>query len=238
MKNIESALKDAALRYEVELTNEQTRQFQLYMELLLDWNQKINLTAITEPDDVAVKHFLDCLLLFRFCSFSQGERCIDVGTGAGFPGIVLKIMRPDLRLTLLDGLNKRLVVLADILDHLGIQANLLHERAEEAGRKPQHRLQYGFVSARAVASLPVLCEYCLPFLKKGGVFAAMKGPNPEEEIASAAKAVSVLGCATDRTEKYTLPNGEGRSLILIRRISGLPDIYPRHGAKIVKSPIR
>ena len=238
MKNIESALKDSALRYEIELTKEQTEQFQLYMELLLSWNEKINLTAITEPDDVAVKHFLDCLLLFKYCPFPQGEKCIDVGTGAGFPGIVLKIMRPDLRLTLLDGLNKRLVVLSDILEKLGLNADLLHERAEEAGRKPQHRLQYGFVSARAVASLPVLCEYCLPFLKEEGIFAAMKGPNPEEEAVSAGKAVSVLGCTLERTEKYTLPNGEGRSLVLIRRTDGLPGAYPRHGAKIVKSPIQ
>lgn len=237
MQNIEAALKDSALQYGIELTKEQTEQFQFYMEILLEWNEKINLTAITEPDDVAIKHFLDCLLLFKFCAFPQGEKCIDVGTGAGFPGIVLKIMRPDLRLTLLDGLNKRLVVLADILEKLGLQAELLHERAEEAGRKPRHRLQYGFASARAVASLPVLCEYCLPFLQKDGVFAAMKGPNPEEETASAEKAVSALGCTLEKTEKYTLPNGEGRSLVLIRRTGGLSKIYPRHGAKILKSPI-
>lgn len=238
MKRIGADLTAYAARYGVEVAEEQAERFQSYLELLLEWNGKINLTAITEPDDVAVKHFLDCILLLKFCDIPSGAKFVDVGTGAGFPGVVMKIMRPDLRVTLLDSLNKRLLVLSDILGKLGLEAELLHERAEVAGRKPRYRLQYDFAAARAVASLPVLCEYCLPFLKKGGVFAAMKGPDPKEEAAGAEKAVSALGCAFLKTEEYTLPNGEGRSLILICRTSGLPELYPRHGSKIAKSPIR
>lgn len=237
MKKIGAVLIAYAGRYEITVTPEQAERFQSYMELLLEWNTKINLTAITEPDEIAAKHFLDCILLLKFCDVPSGAKFIDVGTGAGFPGVVMKIMRPDLRLTLLDSLNKRLLVLSDILGRLGLDAELLHGRAEEVGRKPQYRLQYEFAAARAVASLPVLCEYCLPFLKKGGVFAAMKGPDPRDEAAKAGKAVSALGCAFLKTEEYTLPNGEGRSVILIRRTAGLPVLYPRHGSKIAKSPI-
>lgn len=238
MKNIQADLTALAARYGITVTPKQAEQFQSYLELLLAWNEKINLTAITEPDDVVVKHFLDCMLILSHCGIPEGARCMDVGTGAGFPGVVLKIMRPDLRLTLLDSLNKRLTVLADILEKLGLQAELVHERAEEAGRKTLYRLQYDFVTARAVAALPVLCEYCMPFVRQGGIFAAMKGPKAREETVGAQKAVSVLGGTFLPPEEYTLPDVEGRSLILVRRTAPLSDRYPRHGSKITKTPIQ
>ena len=238
MKKIGAELTAYAGRYGMDIESGQADRFQSYMEILLGWNEKINLTAITEPDEIAVKHFLDCILLLKYCEIPRGAKVIDVGTGAGFPGVVMKIMRPDIRLTLLDSLNKRLMVLSDIMKKIGVEAEIVHERAEEAGRKPFYRLQYDFAAARAVAALPSLCEYGLPFLKKGGVFAAMKGPNPEEEISAAKSAVSKLGCALLKTEKYTLPNGEGRSLILICRTGKLPDCYPRRGIKIQKTPIQ
>ena len=219
----------------MELSAGQLEQFQTYMELLLEWNEKMNLTAITEPKAVAVKHFLDSILLLPY--MEGGDTLIDVGTGAGFPGVPLKIMRPQLHLTLLDSLNKRLRFLKEVLGQLGLEAAVVHARAEEGGRMPNLRAQFSFVTARAVAPLNLLCEYCLPFLQMGGTFLAMKGPEPEEEIAAAKKAVYLLGCELEGVEHFTLPGGDARSLVRIRRIKPLPSIYPRHGAKIAKSPL-
>ena len=146
-------------------------------------------------------------------------------------------MRPQLHLTLLDSLNKRLRFLKEVLGQLGLEAAVVHARAEEGGRMPNLRAQFSFVTARAVAPLNLLCEYCLPFLQMGGTFLAMKGPEPEEEIAAAKKAVYLLGCELEGVEHFTLPGGDARSLVRIRRIKPLPSIYPRHGAKIAKSPL-
>ena len=234
-EDIRNYLQENATPYGVELSAGQLEQFQTYMELLLEWNEKMNLTAITEPKAVAVKHFLDSILLLPY--MEGGDTLIDVGTGAGFPGVPLKIMRPQLHLTLLDSLNKRLRFLKEVLGQLGLEAAVVHARAEEGGRMPNLRAQFSFVTARAVAPLNLLCEYCLPFLQMGGTFLAMKGPEPEEEIAAAKKAVYLLGCELEGVEHFTLPGGDARSLVRIRRIKPLPSIYPRHGAKIAKSPL-
>lgn len=237
MEDIRGLLVSSAAGYGIEITPEQAEGFQIYLRLLTEWNEKMNLTAIREPKAVAEKHFLDSLLLLKYVDFPRGASLIDVGTGAGFPGVPLLILRPDLGLTLLDGLNKRLVFLDTLLKELSLEAKLVHARAEEAGREAEYRAKFDFAAARAVAQLPVLCEYCLPFLKPGGVFAAMKGPKIEAELQSARKAVGLLGCETLAAHEYVLPGGDGRSLVLIRRTRPLPGAYPRHGAKIAKSPL-
>lgn len=234
-EDIRAYLRECALSYQVEVTERQAEQFQTYMELLVEWNEKMNLTAITEPKAVAVKHFLDSILLLPY--LEKGDTLIDVGTGAGFPGVPLKIMRPELRLTLLDSLNKRLLFLKEVLDSLGLEAEVVHARAEEGGRQKGLRTKFSFATARAVAPLNLLCEYCLPFLQMGGVFLAMKGPEPEDEIDAAKRAISLLGCELAGVEKFTLPGGDARSVVRIRRVKPLDAAYPRHGSKIAKSPL-
>lgn len=237
MEDIREFLISSAREYGLEVSPAQAESFQQYMELLVEWNEKMNLTAITEPKEVAIKHFLDSILLLKYMEIPQGAKLIDVGTGAGFPGLPLKIMRPDIELTLLDGLNKRLIFLQDVLNKLKISAELVHARAEEAGRQKKYRTVYNFATARAVAPLNLLSEYCLPFLKTGGIFAAMKGPQITEELNSAQNAIKLLGCSVKGTEEFALPGGDGRSLVLIERTNELAAIYPRHGAKITKSPL-
>ena len=160
-----------------------------------------------------------------------------MGTGAGFPGVPLKILRPGLHLTLLDSLNKRLIFLREVLDRLGLDAQIVHARAEEGGRQAGLRTKFAFATARAVAPLNLLCEYCLPFLQMGGVFLAMKGPEPDAEVEAAKRAVSLLGCRLDGVKRFTLPGGDARSVVRIRREKPLAAAYPRHGAKISKSPL-
>ncbi|WP_277668720.1 16S rRNA (guanine(527)-N(7))-methyltransferase RsmG [Caproiciproducens galactitolivorans] len=237
MEDIQALLISSAQSMGIEINKGQAESFQQYMEQLLNWNEKMNLTAIKEPREVAEKHFLDSILILKYLKLPANAKLIDVGTGAGFPGVPLKIMRPELELTLLDGLNKRLIFLKDVLGHLHLQAELVHARAEEAGRQKPFRGKFDFATARAVAPLNILCEYCLPFLKMGGTFVAMKGLEPEQETEEAKKAIALLGCELAKIEKFALPDGDRRSLIFIRRTEPLPDLYPRHGAKISKNPL-
>lgn len=231
------SLKTHAENYGIPLSAAQIAAFDRYAGLLTEWNEKVNLTAVTDPEGIAQKHFLDSLLLLKYTEIPERARVIDIGTGAGFPGVPLLILRPDLRMTLLDGLNKRLVFLEELLKELGLSAELIHARAEEAARQAAYRQQFDFAAARAVAAMPALCEYCLPFLKLGGVFAAMKGPDAAAELASSKRAVALLGCEPLRPVSYSLPAGDGRSLLLFRRVKPLSDAYPRHGSKIAKSPL-
>lgn len=236
--DIRSYLQEAAAAYGIEVTDKQAEQFQVYLELLVEWNEKMNLTAITEPKAAAVKHFLDSILLLPYIDASTGAvSLIDVGTGAGFPGVPLKIMRPGCKLTLLDSLNKRLLFLKEVADRLGLDAQIIHARAEEGGRQKPLRAQFAFATARAVAPMNLLCEYCLPFLKMGGTFLAMKGPGAEEEVQAAKRAIGLLGCKLDAVEKFTLPGGDARSVVRITRVKPLDAAYPRHGSKISKSPL-
>ena len=237
MKDIREALIRSAAEYGIPVSPRQAEQFQVYLEMLTEWNQKINLTALKEPEEIAEKHFLDSILILKFGKIPQGAKLIDVGTGAGFPGVPLKILRPDLRLTLLDGLQKRLIFLNELLSSLSLEAEIVHLRAEEGGRKPEYRETFDLATARAVARLPVLCEYCLPFVKSGGRFVSMKGPNVQEELGSAQRAIHLLGGKVDAVKQYTLPDGAGRSLVFIRRVKPLLREYPRHGAKIAKLPL-
>ena len=226
----------------LEITGRQADQLDRYAQLLVEWNEKMNLTAITDPEGVLVKHLMDSLTVLRSLP-AAGEkvRLIDVGTGAGFPGIPLAVMREELELTLLDSLNKRLVFLEAVCRALGLEARCVHARAEEAGRQKAHREKYNVATARAVAALPALCEYCLPLVVPGGVFLAMKGPDGEREAQEAASAIKVLGGKLSGIDEWQLPPVEGeaaeRKILRIQKISPTPDRFPRQAAKIAKQPL-
>lgn len=217
--------------------------FDRYASLLVDWNDRMNLTAITDPQEIVVKHFLDSVLAFQGWelkenfSSEEGFSLIDVGTGAGFPGVPLKILRPDIRLTLLDSLNKRVNFLEALSEELGQHNSCIHGRAEELARRPEYRERYNMATSRAVAALPALCEYCLPFVKVGGVFAALKGPDVEEEARASERAVDLLGGELEELYEFELPGGQRRTVVLIRKISQTPAKYPRAAVKITKFPL-
>lgn len=234
--HIEKIIPDCE-KFGVFLDEEAVKRLNIYGNMLLEWNEKINLTAITEPDEVLYKHFYDCILFFKNVKVEKNASIIDVGTGAGFPGVVLKIVRPDIKLTLLDALNKRLVFLDELLKALSLDAQLVHSRAEESGRNPKYREKFDFACARAVASLPVLCEYCLPFVKVGGSFVAMKGSGANEEAELAANAIKLLSGEKPIIIFETLTGNEKRAFISVKKISQTPTKYPRPNGKIAKSAL-
>ena len=221
------------------LTLDQTAANRLntYGNMLVEWNEKMNLTAITEPEEVLYKHFLDCLLFFKNVDVPRGASVIDVGTGAGFPGMVLKIARPDIELTLMDGLNKRLTFLNAVLTELGLEAKTVHMRAEDGGKNPLYRERYDIACARAVANLPVLCEYCIPFVKVGGQFVAMKGAAASAELEAAKNAYKILGCEKPTIICENLRENEARAFIISKKKSQTPPKYPRMGGKIAISAL-
>lgn len=212
-------------------------RFEIYYNLLVSWNEKMNLTAITDPEGVLIKHFYDSLLFFKVTEVKNGAQIIDVGTGAGFPGLALKIARPDIKLTLLDGLNKRLTFLEAVLKETGLDAELVHKRAEECGKDKKYRERYDFATARAVKVMPVLCEYCLPFVKTGGNFIALKGATGKEELEASKNALKLLGGKTEAVIEENLPEGDKRILINVKKISQISPKYPRDNAKISKNPL-
>lgn len=221
----------------IELDETALERFRIYYEMLIDYNERMNLTAITEEHDVIVKHFCDSLFLLTKYNIQIGAKVIDVGTGAGFPGIPLLIARPDLKVTLLDGLNKRLVFLSDVCEKLGLSAEIVHSRAEDGANNKNYRENFDVATSRAVARLNVLCEYCLPYVKKDGVFLAMKGPAGEEELSESKNALKVLGGEVGATSEYTLSDESLRTLIVIKKIAHTHPSYPRHNSKIKKQPL-
>ncbi len=225
-------VKKYCLKVGSELTDEQAEQFEVYYKLLIEWNEKINLTRITEPGEVAVKHFADSLSLLRYCEIKKNAKVIDVGTGAGFPGIPLKIARPDIELTLLDSLNKRLVFLGEVCDRIGIEAKLVHSRAEDGGKKSLYREKFDYAVSRAVARLSTLSEYCIPYVKVGGSFVAMKGPELSEELTEAKNAVNILGGKVEKLTEFELEDAGSRTIVEIKKLSTTPKAYPRHSSKI------
>lgn len=186
-------LKSITEKNRISLGDEALDRFDRYAEHLLSWNEKLNLTAITDPEEIVYKHFLDSLMPLKYEEIPEGSSLIDVGTGAGFPGLALLIARPDLKVTLLDSTQKKLTAVADIAENLGLAPNFVHARAEEAGKDPAFREQFDFATARAVSNLRDLSEYCLPFVKKGGIFLAMKGPDIKQELKDARRAIGILG---------------------------------------------
>ena len=218
-------------------TDEIGNRLDIYAEMLVEWNQKINLTAITDPDDIVIKHFIDSLLLLKAVDLPKNTSLIDVGTGAGFPSLPVCVVREDLRPTLLDSLNKRLIFLEELCKNIKVDAQFLHARAEEAGQKAEFREKYDVATARAVAHLRELSEYCLPFVKVGGIFAALKGYEIEEELEEAKYAISQMGGKIEAVQKFELPGDNKRSIVIIRKFRQTPAKYPRITAKIKKSPL-
>ena len=222
----------------VTLDREALMRLDLYAERLIETNRRFNLTAVTDPDEVTVKHFADSLVLLGKTEFPAGASLLDVGTGAGFPGLALKLVRPDLQVAFLDGTRKKLGFISSVLEETGLAGETLHLRAEEAGKLPKYREKFDFVTARAVADMAVLVEYCLPFVRAGGLFLAMKSAAAEEEVQSAAGAVRLLGGKTEQNLLFDLVENTPRRIVFVRKISQTPPKYPRASAKIAKSPLK
>ena len=236
MYNSSLMISDAE-RLGVSLTDEQLSRFEKLSNLLVEQNKTMNLTAITDPDGIAVKHFADSISVLTAAEMPQGARVLDVGTGAGFPGIPLLIMRPDLDLTMIDSTAKKLKYVENTVNELGLTATTLHTRAEEAGQSKEYREKFDFVCSRAVAALNVLCEYCLPFVKQNGLFIAMKGAKAQEEIDGAKSAIKLLGGKIIAEKSFSLSDGGERTLVVIKKISQIPPKYPRPSAQIAKKPL-
>lgn len=230
-------LQNIAKQYDIELINKHLDEFELYKNMLLEWNEKFNLTAITEPTDIAIKHFLDSLLLLKVMKIPNQAKLIDIGTGAGFPAIPLKIVRQDLRITLLDSLNKRLSFLKELSAKLDIDCELVHARAEDAAKDINHRERYDIVTSRAVSKLNVLTEYCLPYLNIGGTMLAMKGAEFQSELKDADNAIKVLGGEVEDVKEFLLPGGDKRSVVVINKVKATPQKYPRNSAQIKKKAL-
>lgn len=228
---MEATLREECRRRGIPLTDAQIEQFCAFGAALLEKNRVMNLTAITEPDAVARLHFADCLSLLNIVDF-KGKRVIDVGCGAGFPGVPLKLGEPSVRLTLLDSLQKRVRWLDETLTAMGVEAECVAARAEEFAA----REQYDIAVSRAVARLNVLCELCLPFVKVGGYFLAMKAAAAQEELDEARRAVSVLGGTVERIAEYEM-DGAARRVIVIRKLRPTPPTYPRRFSKIKQQPL-
>jgi 16S rRNA (guanine527-N7)-methyltransferase len=228
-------LKLCAEEIGVELDDMALDRFDLMAQRLERWNEHTNLTAITEPDEVVIKHFADSLTVLAAAEIPQGARVADVGCGAGFPGLPLLFARPDLELTFIDSIGKKLAFIKETLKYEGLFGDIQHERAEELGQKHDFRESYDIVVSRAVAALNELCEYCLPLVKVGGSFIAMKGA--EDETALAANAIETLGGEIEKIVPVTLHNGDGRNLVVIKKISQTPTKYPRRAKKITSKPL-
>lgn len=221
-------------KYGLYLTEEQYRKFNKYAEFLVEYNKNVNLTAITEPKEILVKHFIDSVLLSKYADISENSSLIDVGTGAGFPSIPLKIMRNDIKITLLDSLAKRIAFLEKLCDMLEIEAEFIHGRAEDIARMTEYREKFDFSCARAVANLSVLSEYCIPFVKVGGYFLSMKGRG--DDIDGAENAVKILGGEISSIAEYTLES-DVRKIVLVNKISQTPTKYPRNSGQIKKKSL-
>lgn len=226
-------------RLQIETNENMLEQFDLFYHLLVEWNKVMNLTGITEYEEVVEKHFADSLSLARFLDLNKIHTVIDVGTGAGFPGIPLKIAFPHLKVVLLDSLNKRINFLNEVIAKLDLkEIHTIHGRAEEYARKPEYREQFDLCVSRAVANLSVLSEYCIPYIRIGGIFIPYKSGDIDEEVAASRKAVDILGGQIDHVEKFQLPDTDiHRSFVFINKIKNTQKKYPRKAGTPAKEPL-
>lgn len=216
----------------------QLEQFFEYMELLIEWNEKMNLTAITEPEEIILKHFIDSITILK--DIEDNSKIVDVGTGAGFPGVPLSIMNPTLKITLVDSLNKRLIFLQEVVNKLQLKnVEIIHARAEEFGQNKKYRESFDVATSRAVANLSTLSEYLVPLVKVGGKVVSMKAADAQQEINDAKKAIEVLGGAIEKIDEFNLPQSDiGRTVITIRKQKQTPNKYPRKPGTPSKEPIK
>lgn len=233
-----SKMKENEKYFKFSFSVEQLEQFFVYMNLLIEWNKKMNLTAIVEPNEIILKHFIDSITILK--EINNNSKIIDVGTGAGFPGVPLSIMNPTLKVTLADSLNKRLIFLQEVVNQLGLKnLEIIHARAEELGQNKKYRENFDVATSRAVANLSTLSEYLIPLVKKDGKIISMKAGGAQEEIETARKAIKILGGKIEGIEEFKLPQTEiERTIILIRKENCTPNRYPRKAGVPSKEPIK
>ena len=234
---MEDFKKDFCLYFEEEIDDNKIQKFYDYMNLLVEWNKKINLTAITEEKDIILKHFVDSLTVLKY--IKEDKSIVDVGTGAGFPGIPLAIMNDSLKITLVDSLNKRINFLNEVCNKINLKnTKAIHARAEEFGQDNNYRESYDVAISRAVANLTVLAEYLLPLVKVGGKIICMKGPDIEEELKQAGSAIDILGGKIEKCDDFCLPKSDiSRNIIIINKIKETPKKYPRKAGTPAKTPL-
>lgn len=237
-QNIE-LLKSSASEFGIVLDQKQIEDIETFENHLVEINKMLNLTSIRDPQEITIKHFVDSLSILKYVDIFENAKMIDVGTGAGFPGVPLKIIRNDINMTFLDGTLKKLNFIKNGMDLLKFSDwSIVHKRAEEAGRDEELREHFDFVSARAVAELKILAEYCLPLVKVGGAFIAMKGSERENEITEAKNAIRTLGGVIESVNTFVLPNSDiSRTIVVIRKKTATLAKYPRCSSKVAKEPI-
>mgnify|MGYP000602177570 CR=1 FL=1 len=230
-------LTEKLRKIQIDISDIQIKQFYDYMNLLIEWNKKINLTAIIEPDEIILKHFIDSLTINN--EIKRGDKIADIGTGAGFPGIPIKILNPENEVVLIDSLNKRLIFLDEVINKLGLKnISTVHARAEEIGHNKMYREQFDIVTSRAVAKLNVLLEYMKPLTKIGGKCICLKGPNIKQEISEAKNALEILGGEITKISEITLPGSDNkRTIINVLSVKHLPNRYPRKPGAPTDSPL-
>ena len=239
MSNID-ILKQGIEDFGIETNEKMLEDFEEYKELLVEWNQKMNLTGIEDEKEVFIKHFLDSISAVTKGYIQNGMSLIDVGTGAGFPGMPLRICLPELKVTLLDSLNKRINFLQEVSSKLSIDdIEFIHGRAEDFGKNEDYREKYDIATARAVAGLPVLMEFCVPFIKVGGYFVCLKGPNANLELEESKKAMEVLGVEYIEKIDVKLPESDlNHNILIFKKVKNTPSKYPRKAGKVSKNPIK
>ena len=231
-------MQEKSRELKIHFSVEQLEQFFVYMNLLIEWNEKMNLTAITEPEEIILKHFIDSITILN--KLENDAKVVDVGTGAGFPGIPLSIMNSTLKITLVDSLNKRLIFLQEVVNKLNLQnIEIVHARAEEFGQNKKYRESFDFATSRAVANLSTLSEYLIPLVKVNGKVISMKAADAQDEINEAQKAIEILGGKIEKIDEFNLPQSDiGRTVITIKKERQTPNKYPRKPGTPSKEPIK